>query len=203
MVKALSSARLRLLRLAAVFFLISCWSAGTPLQAMNVKDAIQTARNHARALPDEYRQSYPIPVKDGRHPQLVFLYCNAVLKPGTGQYLYPPSHRAVVDAGGKFEKLEAISPQRLGVAHEADKALGVHTAPKGLAPEQALKKQERLYQLYDRLLPAFATGETGVKEEAAEFRELFVLLAEKPLEPYYRAVGKEFFHWLDLAAAGK
>jgi hypothetical protein len=174
---------------------------------MNIKEIIQTARSHGQSLPDETRQSYPIPVRDGESLRLVFLYSNGVLKPGTGQILYAPNYRAVIDAkSGKFETLQTTSSQQLGVSHDDTKPIGTVKAPAELTPQETLSKQQRLYHLYDALLPAYASGrEEGnsqTQELAKEFRQIFNLLSEEPLRAYYKAVGADFFGWLEKVITG-
>jgi hypothetical protein len=72
--------------------------------------------------------------------------------------------------------------------------------PQGVTREDFVKMQARLYDLYDVILPRFASGqphnEGQGKGEAAEFRRLFELITERPLAPYYAAVGRNFFSWL-------
>lgn len=191
---------------SSLIFAFCTTCAINPVNAMDTKSAVQAARDKATVLPDEYRQSYPIPVRHGKGAGLVFLYCNAVLKPGVGQYLYAPSHRITLDEKGRFEKLEAVVSSDLGVVHDDKKALGVHAAPKDLSVQEVVKKQEQLFQLYDRLIPAYLTGgaadAAGLKDDAKEFRRLFELLVEAPLLPYYKVTGADFFGWLDRVATG-
>jgi len=57
-----------------------------------------------------------------------------------------------------------------------------------------------LWKLYDQVLPSFAARrapDADAKKAIEEFRELFAQLAEKPLQPYYETLGKEFFTWLE------
>ena len=47
------------------------------------------------------------------------------------------------------------------------------------------------------MLTLHATGEFV---ELKEFKELFRLLSEAPLQPYYRFLGNDFFNWIDQAS---
>jgi hypothetical protein len=60
----------------------------------------------------------------------------------------------------------------------------------------------RLLDTYEVLVPIYARGETflataDVQHAASDFQRFFPIVAHTPLLPYYRALGKDFFTWLD------
>ena len=59
----------------------------------------------------------------------------------------------------------------------------------------------RLNEVYDVVLPEFGARQSAVSPEVAsaakKLRELFGLLSEAPLKPYYDSLGKDFFAWID------
>lgn len=171
-----------------------------------IKGLIGEARAHAFSIPIEARQSFPIPLPTADGFKVVFLYSMQILEPGTGRaILCAPTHQTFVDPeAGKFEELRAISPREFGLDHEPGAIIGDYALPAGMSSEQFLQEQERLYELYDRLLPPFAARQRKATEEvvqaARQFLALFPRIAEPPLMPYYRAAGAEFFAWLAEAA---
>lgn len=95
-------------------------------------------------------------------------------------------------------ELAQVSPSEVGLEGGPDAWLGE------LAPAAEASKRARLAELLDAVVPVFATGRPGAteaqKSAAAELRALFDEVAEAPLLPCYRAVGKRFFAWLDRTA---
>lgn len=76
----------------------------------------------------------------------------------------------------------------------------------GVFPHSAIKqrmntseykqKRQELFVMYDELFQALATGKSS-KSKDREFSQLFSLLIEEPLIPYYRVIGKKFIdHFL-------
>jgi len=157
----------------------------------------------AQALPVGTHQSYPVPVAGPRGLQIGFLYCRAMItKPDEGYQLWPPSYLASLDAiNGKFIELKAVQPKELGQSHPEDKPIGRYLSPPERSAPEFLSKLVRWYQAYDALLPLFLEGVTVLpppaREAATQFKALFAGITEAPLQPYYRAVGAEFFAWLD------
>jgi hypothetical protein len=72
-----------------------------------------------------------------------------------------------------------------------------------MTPEEYSRWRIRLFELYDFLAAAFVAGEDPRRHarRAVEFRDVFFRLSEKPLAPYYRAVGRIFFEWVDRGAS--
>lgn len=99
---------------------------------------------------------------------------------------------------GEPVELAQVSPAEVGLAGAPDAWLGE------LPPPVEAAKRARLAELLDFVMPRFAAGRPGATEAeraaAAELRDLFAEVAEAPLVPCYRAVGKRFFAWLDRAA---
>jgi hypothetical protein len=133
------------------------------------------------------------------------LYCPALADRNVGLRLWPPAYCAYLRAEtAQLEVLKEVAPGELGGEASEDKEIGVDVLPRGMSAGQYLGHKERLYQLYDLLLPPFAAGQEGpaadLRKLAAEFQSLFARLAEPPLQPYYRFVGQGFFAWLERVA---
>jgi hypothetical protein len=173
-------------------------------QIKPIRELIEVAKAHSDDVPDEMRRSYPIPVKRAQGPAVVFLYATGRAVPGEGQYLAPPDYQATVDAvTGRFEGFGYLDFVRLGLAKpriDAAGSIGVVAMPPGQTAEEFRALEQRLLDRYDALLPHYVADHRRVSAEtlarAREFVELFEQVAEKPLQPYYRAVGKDFFAWL-------
>jgi len=170
-----------------------------------VRELIALARQQpAQALPLETRQSYPIPVPRPDGLRIAFLYCTQVARPGVIR-LIAPGHLAFLNAGtGRFDQMKKVSPRDFRQPHPPGEFIGEHTLGPGMTYEGYLAQQETLYSDYDVLLPAFASGATEagseVRAAAAAFQTTFERLAEKPLLPYYRVIGADFFAWLNRVA---
>jgi hypothetical protein len=160
------------------------------------------------SLPDETHQCYPIPLPaTASSMKVAFLYSPSHLQRGVGLVLSAPNHEALLDlASGRTVEMKKVTPAELGVNDEPGKNLGRSGLPEGMTPEQYLAEQGRLYDSYDVLLPIWASGlklEEATDQPRAvahEFRRLFARVSEPPLVPYYRAVGRDFFGWIDRAA---
>lgn len=178
-------------------------AAREPRAMQSVKQLAEGVRPQVAAvLPVETHQSYPIPVVRNGTLRLRFLWSPAIVKPGAGLLLQPPSHVVEVDGdSGKLLELRAVTPRDLEQADDPAKVIGRYDMlPDGRSPEQFLDMQARLYALYDALVPAFAQnrkpGDDKLATQARDFLALFPKVTEQPLQPYYAAAGAEFFTWL-------
>lgn len=151
---------------------------------------------------DEERQSFPIPViKDGE-PWIAFLFNPTLAKPKEPAKMTTPSYFIRLNAStGKFKELLSVTPKDFKQTHAVNEIIGEITMPAGLSFEEFTHKRDRLYKLYDELLPFFFTNcnieDPQTRVSAKEFRQLFKLLSEPPLWPYYREVGGRFFDWIN------
>jgi hypothetical protein len=110
-----------------------------------------------------------------------------------------------LDASGRFEELRAVTSREFGQFHRPDEIIGTYGLPEGMTYEQYDQKLARLNEVYDVLLPEFGAGRSGVRPEvvsaAKEFTDLFDLLSEPALKPYYAFLGRDFFAWIDQISA--
>jgi hypothetical protein len=180
------------------------------LALKGLSELFEVARDRVLlTLPNETYQSYPIVTigPGAREPGLVvFLYGGLRSVPREGRYFSAPTLKATFDATtGDLRSRESVSPAEVGGSHAAGEIIGLHVLAQGLTADAYNAKRERLFSLYDRLAAPFVGGEQPTVNGGAarEFRELFFSLTEKPLAPYYRAVGRAFFAWVDeLAGPG-
>jgi hypothetical protein len=112
--------------------------------------------------------------------------------------LATPEYLVVFNAdSGKLAEL-----RQFGVAGSAENPVDADGAMLGSLPNQtSVEDEERLWLIYDALLPSFAAGTRGVPWElrasADEFRSLFGRLMEPPLSGHYRTLGHAFMAWLE------
>jgi hypothetical protein len=177
------------------------------LALKGLSELFEVARDRVLlTLPNETYQSYPIvTIEPGARGSglVVFLYGGLRSVPREGRYFSAPALRATFDATtGDLRSRESVSPAELGGPHAAGEIIGLHVLAQGLTTDAYTAKRERLFSLYDRLAARLVGGEQQTVNGGAarEFRELFISLTEKPLAPYYRAVGRTFFAWVDELA---
>jgi hypothetical protein len=174
---------------------------------LSMASLVQTAQiRPAQALPDETHQSWPIPVLVEGELRAAFLFAPRRLEPGKGQLLTPPSYLAQIDATtGTFLDLRLIRPAELGQSDDPGTLLGYYALPEGMDVQQYLILEAEALRLLDALLPRFvddaARLEPALAKAAGELRARYWALTAAPLHPYYRAVGRRFFAWLDSVAA--
>lgn len=168
---------------------------------------VRTGSLHAKgALPAERYQSYPIPVPGPKGLRVAFLYAPAVVVvPLAGLEVRSPTYIGFVDAGnGGFEELRIFHAGEVGLAHLEGQPLGQCPDEDAWEAPEVVAKEARLYRGYDAILGSFAAGISPLppetKRAAADFAAVFEELAEAPLLPFYRGVGRSFFTWLGQVA---
>jgi hypothetical protein len=175
-----------------------------PLQHM--ADLFEAARAKVHlTLSNETYQSYPIllpPERGSGSPRVAFLYGVLRSVKGEGRYFVVPQVLAILDAAsGEVKERRNVVPRDLGVPQEPGTFAGLHVLAKGMTPDEYTERRKRLFELYDELAGAFLRNEEPHRyaRQGLEFRTLFFELSETPLAPYYRAVGRDFFGWIDHA----
>jgi hypothetical protein len=169
---------------------------------------IKVGSLHAKgALPAENYQTYPIPVPGPCGLQVAFLYAVAevVVAPRRSLAVRSPRYIGFVDAeAGRFEELRVFHAAEVGLGHLEEQLLGLCPGEDEWEAPEVLEREARLYRGYDALLGPFAAGldplPVEVKRAAADFAAVFMSLAEAPLMPFYDAVGRTFFRWIERAA---
>jgi hypothetical protein len=173
---------------------------------MKTADRVRSSQIKTMGVTGEQRrQSFPIPVirPDGLH--VLFLYYPAQAIPRQPSKLWPPDFLLSLEASGRFEELRAVTSREFGQFHQPDEIIGTYGLPEGMTYEQYDQKLARLNEVYDVLLPEFSAGRSEVGPEivsaAREFADLFDLLSEPPLKPYYAFLGRDFFAWINQVSA--
>lgn len=169
---------------------------------MPTAELYRTARIRVEdRIPEEWRESLPVPRRSDKGLQLCFFFCPAASRPMKGVELAPPDHLVTMNAStGAVDRLEAVSPSTFQQSDSPDKPLGIYAMSSGWTFDVYMAKQDRLFSALDTLLPAFASGiiPKAAKDRGAaeEYWTLFLELREPMLAPYYDALGTDFATWL-------
>lgn len=152
---------------------------------------------------EQSRQSLPVPVRTEGSVRIAFLYTPARALPNVTR-LGSPNQVVWFDADGRLVAIESVTPQTFGQSAMAGQSMGEFRLPPSMTATEYLTERDRLFVLYDQLVPAWA-GHTELSADAQrgaaqEFLRLFADVAEPPLLPYYEALGADFFHWMHTAA---
>ena len=155
-------------------------------------------------VPEQSRQSLPVPLRYGDTLQVAFFYCPSQALPGVVR-MAPPHYLARLDpATGALISLVPVTPATFHLAHPPREELGKYSLPDGMSIDQYFALRDRLFWLYDQLTPAFAqdpqSQRTDLKPLATEFLRGFEMLSEPPVRPYYDALGADYFRWLRAIA---
>jgi hypothetical protein len=173
---------------------------------MSAADLATTAGSvTSQSVPDETRQSLPIPVRHAGTLAVTFFYCPAAARP-QGARMYPPRFWLWLDpTTGAMLELKRVTPGDFGRNDARDQMLGVLVLPEGMTQNQYLEQKAALFALYDALLPEFAHPQSFVsaatRSAARKFDALFYRLREPPVAAYYETIGQEFFQWVRDAAS--
>jgi hypothetical protein len=135
---------------------------------------------------------------------VAFLFAPSVVRQNQPVDLFPPNYVAIMKlVQGKLVILKLIAPKDLGQSHPIDKPIGDFAMPAGMSIDEFTSLRDRLFELYDGLVPYFAAKvparDPRVQASAGEFLKIFEQISEPPLKDYYQSLGKDFFGWLQTA----
>lgn len=174
---------------------------------MKVTEIVRLAHmNASGVVGDQSRQSLPIPVISGNKLLIKFFFCPSLALPKQPVKLNPPNYIISLSAEyGRFEALRFVEPKQFGEQHGSSEYIGDFSLPDGMTVEAYMLKQNRLYEIYDLLLPVFFSNNQNSEKDviplAKEFTQLFRILSESSLRAYYRSVGDDFFCWITSVMA--
>jgi hypothetical protein len=153
------------------------------------------------AIPITTSTSYPVPVRRDGKVQIAFMVCPYVFN-GKGSWIRPPNKVVLEDPiSGKFITEYSVSPDYFGQMDDADEKLEGNLSIPSDMGEVFRNSREHLFMLYDVLFEAWTTApsvssNSKLQDEAREFLKTFDMVSEKPLRPYYNALGYDWFGWL-------
>ena len=173
------------------------------------KTSMTTSEVYQRAVPilagllsDATRQGLPVPVRRGEALRLAVIVCPVVIGGPNGTVIGVPTHVGEFAlATGELDELRTVTPAEFGQPVAPDGVLGTWQPAPELTFARVRELRAQLFADLDILLPAFARDDRApaapVVEAARRFEPAFALLGEPPLAPWYRALGRDFFDWLD------
>lgn len=145
--------------------------------------------------------SYPIPVYYKKQIQISYMVCRYRFS-AQGAWIWPPDMVEWFDpVSGLRTAKAAVSPADFGQTDSVDKKMERDIALPSNMADRLDDLRERLFELYDILFEAWAnkystTSHDKLQSAAREFLKIFDQISEKPLRPYYNALGREWFGWL-------
>jgi hypothetical protein len=159
----------------------------------------------ARSLVDETHFTIPMPVGPPKSRRIGVLACPETLVPDRKLRFLAPDYVIYLSADdGQFLQMKAVEPSDFGQSHQPGELIG------GWGVDQLPNTPDEISQMWkdwiatiDRLLPVYLFERRPTAEDrqtAREFFRLFDIISEVALRPYYRALAKEFFAWLEQIA---
>ena len=145
-----------------------------------------------------------IPVRDGGRLFVVVVAGSAVPAPGGDEQIYGPRVAAFVDPStAQVDHVKTLVKGDVCAEGEVGRLLKTSKSEK-VDHDARERDQKDLDAAYDALLRLFAASASSVPPEAASaarrFKQLFPKLSIDALEPCYRALGREWFTWIDAVA---
>lgn len=160
-------------------------------------NASRFASRLTTSLPGLAHAALPLPVPSPEGMLWVVGLAPSEVDPDTSALrIGAPSYLSSFRADfGDFTELAPISPEP-----PAGSWLG-----ELLDLDERRSRHQGLFELYGKAVPSFAAGPraltTAARRAAVEIQTLFPSAAEPPLLPFYHALGRRFFAWLDWAAS--
>lgn len=168
---------------------------------MSMKEAIQQIGQHANMMPIERGITLPmVKIENNRVIVRRLIYFTRTTKEH-GTAITEPQYIAVYDlTGAAF-----ITIKRFEMAVPNLKPPPwIHNRPAFEKPEDIIPEFDRIWTLYDMLIPAFLKADGAVSKEireaAKQYIHYFDRHAEKPLMPFYDLFGGDFLRWVGQVA---
>lgn len=148
-------------------------------------------------IPDEYRQSLPIPCLLGNRIAVDFLFL-PTQRIAKGQELFPPKICVRFTAEGTFVRAFTIFADELLPGHQAGVALGAAHLLESMNYDEYMQRRNRYLDLLSSwcLLRQQNRLDQFGSQQAQETLALFQAISEKPLRDYYLLWGRDFFRSL-------
>jgi hypothetical protein len=169
--------------------------------AMSMKEAVQQIGQHANMMPAERGITLPmVKVENNRViVRRLIYFTRTTLEHGTA--ITEPQYEAIYDlTGAIFVTLKRFELEVPNLRPPP----WIHNRPAFDKPEDIIPEFERIWTLYDMLIPAFLKTDGSVSDEikqaARQYVHYFDRHAEKPLLPYYDVFSGDFLRWVGRVA---
>ena len=172
---------------------------GPEMKSVSFGDLYKKARiASGGVVPDEARESLPLPVLEKNQLYVDFLFFPSRLDGKGGVELMPPSHRVRLAPDGDLIFCEAVDVARLRPGHRPFQVLGTFAMPPGMTAKEFLEQRARFEQLLVPLCAAFQKHDLDEKlsAQAKELSQIMGVIREKPVLDYYQIFGKQFLAYL-------
>ncbi|MEW8435821.1 MAG: hypothetical protein AB2629_17515 [Candidatus Thiodiazotropha sp.] len=185
---------------AKLFLLLLCINS-TGLFAMSMKEAVQQIGEHANMMPMERGITLPmIKVENNRVIVRRLIYFTRTT-PEYGTAITEPQYVAIYDlSAAAFLTLKRFEMEVPNLKPPP----WIHNRPAFDKPEDIIPEFDRIWTLYDMLIPAFLNPDAGISEEIKQAAKAYVHYfdrhAEKPLLPFYDLFGGDFLRWVGQVA---
>ncbi|MBT3015730.1 MAG: hypothetical protein AB2669_20585 [Candidatus Thiodiazotropha endolucinida] len=168
---------------------------------MSMKEAVRQIGQHANMMPVERGITLPMVKLENNRVIVRRLIYFTRTTPEYGTAITEPQYVAIYDlTGTTFITLKRFEMDVPNLRPPP----WIHNRPAFEKPEDIIPEFERIWTLYDMLIPAFLKGDAGIsaeiKQAAKQYVHYFDRHAEKPLLPFYDVFGGDFLHWVGRAA---
>jgi hypothetical protein len=185
---------------AKLFLLLLCINT-TGVYAMSMKEAVQQIGQHANMMPIERGITLPMVKAENNRIIVRRLIYFTRTTPEYGTVITAPQYVASYDlTNARFITLKRFE---LDVPN-LQPPPWIHNRPSFENPEEIIPEFERIWTLYDILIPEYIKGETHVSSEIHQAAKAFVGYfdrhSEKPLMPYYELFSGDFLRWIGQIA---
>ncbi len=155
-----------------------------------------------RALPDETRIGLPTPVGPSGKAHIGFLCYPETLSPKKKLEFLAPNYLILLSPDdGHLIQMKAIQPSDFGQPHQPDDVIGGWGVDRlSNTPEEITRMWNDLIAALDELLPVYVENRRvtdNVRQAAKNYLYLFDIISEEAFRPYYRALGHDFYAWLE------
>jgi len=162
---------------------------------MSMTEVIQQMGQHTNMLPRERGVTLPlVNIEDGSIIIRRLYYFTRVV-PGEGMHITSPQYVATFDwTSGQLIGVKEFSAQISNVPDQP----WIHSRPAFDSPDDIIPEYNRIWGLYDVLIPAIQANDDSktIREAAKEYVYYFHRHAETCLLPYYSAFGGPFLAWV-------
>ncbi len=164
---------------------------------MPMKNAIQEIGKHTNMMPRESGMTLPmVKIESGSLIVRRLIYYTHLI-PKQGTEITPPQYMAIYDlTKQQFITLKKINLELPNLQRQP----WIHNRPTFANAEDIIPEFNRIWTLYDILVPAYENQNIALSDEikkaANEYIILFNRHAEKPLLPFYEHFGGDFLAWV-------
>ena len=165
-----------------------------------MKEAVASIGAHSNTLPRSRGITLPLVRHDGGKvivSRLIY-YIRSI--PNGESYITPPQYLATYDLTNK----RFIALTKLPANLEQIKADPNDLGPKFDSPKDIIPEYERIWKLYDKLIPAFTNKPDSInnelKESASDYLKYFEQHLVKPLQADYEKHGGDFLRFVKSIA---